>query len=91
MGLGVGSTAYKELNKKFMALKEELTSEKQRRLQVSFSLILLQKLKEREDELTHCKSESERLESEKQKLLRRKDEIKGRIDQLRERNEVMRQ
>jgi len=37
----VASTPHKELNKKLQNLKEEHANEKQRRLQVSLSLILL--------------------------------------------------
>lgn len=41
MGLGVLSGPQKELARKFQAMKEELHAEKQRRLQVPLSLILL--------------------------------------------------
>ena len=52
----------KEMYKKVQLLKEEHSGEKQRRLQVSFCLIFLQKLKEREEELAGFKTDNDRLQ-----------------------------
>lgn len=55
MPLPFASNAYKELAKKYQAMKEEAHAEKERRLQVQPSLP--QKLKEREEELAKYSQE----------------------------------